>query len=116
MFLFGTLIFSRSSVKLSAFLIPKFNFGVVANLGVPGVFLEGLGEGEKDVLVPDGLASFSFAVANRLAAGDMVANRSKVEVFGRGEGLKSKGGPVKLLKNVRLGVIGFSEVRSKLDS
>lgn len=41
-FLFGTLIFNKSSVRLSvvpAFLIPKFNLGVTALLGVLGVFL-----------------------------------------------------------------------------
>lgn len=88
----GTLIFNKSSVKLSAaaFLIPRFSFGVVCR-GVPGVaLLTGLGEGENAVdLNIAGVPSFNLVLANFLAAGDMVAKRSKFDVFGLGDGLET---------------------------
>lgn len=70
--------------------MPRFSFGVVCR-GVPGVdLLIRLGEGENVVVLNiAGLPNFSLELANFLAAGDMVANRSKFDVFGLGDGLKT---------------------------
>lgn len=91
LFLLGTFIFNKSSVRLSAtfvFLIPKSNLGVNTLLGVPGVLLLTRGLGEYNL--GEDAANFNFDVANLLAAGDMVANLSKVDVVGLGDGLKTE--------------------------
>jgi len=75
--------------------MPRFNLGVSVRFGVVNLFGVGvlatiptlfgvLGLGTGD-LKSD---SFKWAEASRLAAGDIVANLSIVEEFGRGEGLK----------------------------
>lgn len=73
-------------LSVTAFLIPKFSFGVVCRTGVRGVFLSGLGDGE----IGAGLPNFSLVVAKRLAAGDIVANLSSADVCGLGDGLNNE--------------------------
>lgn len=76
--------------------MPKFILGVSVRFGVVDLFgvgvlvtiptlfgvLIGLGTGDLKS------ESFKWAEASRLAAGDIVANLSTVELLGRGEGLK----------------------------
>lgn len=67
--------------------MPRSSLGV-ADRDVLGVFLAGLGDGEK--LPFAGLASLSRVLASLRAAGDIVASRSSVDVFGLGDGLRNK--------------------------
>lgn len=86
------------------FLILKLVLGVDILRGVIGVLdrFEGLGEYEANN--SEFTPNFNLDVANFLAAGDIAAKRSIVDVFGRGDGLK-------ILQNKQTAIINSEQFK-----